>query len=146
MPRLVAIVCLFSLLAFGCAGVKPRPASPPSVLSDQAAKTGIRAGVQSLADFRRARIEAESRNRTPDFAPARKALGDSLAVLRPAGGALGPVELEGAVLALETACVAMDTIIAATANGDARSEAVGWEMLDQSVGAILLTAKPIQGG
>lgn len=145
-PRLVAFVCLVSLLAAGCAGAKPRPASPPPALSEQAVKSGIRDGVQSLADFRRARIEAESQRRTPDFTPARKALGVSLAVLRPAGGALGPVELEGAVLALETACVAMDRIIAATANKDALSEAVGWEMFDQSVGAILLTAKPIQGG
>jgi hypothetical protein len=144
-PRLVAIVCLVSLLAAGCAGAKPRPASPPPVLSEQDAKSAIRAGVQSLADFRRARFEAESQRRPPDFAPARKALEDTLAVLRPSGGALGPVELEGVVLALETARDAMDGIIAATANGDARSEAVGWEMFDQSVGAIILTAKPVQG-
>lgn len=139
--RLVAVACLALSVAAGCAGAKTRPVPPPPVLSPQAAQTAILAGVESLADFRRIRVEANLQHRSPDYAPARKALGDALVVLRPPGAVFGSTGFEGAALALETAGVAMDRIIAATAKADARAEAVGWEMFDQSVGAILLAVR-----
>jgi hypothetical protein len=139
--RLVAAGCLALSIAAGCAGAKSRPVPPPPVLSPHAAQAAILAGVESLADFRRERVVSLSQHRAPAYAPARKALGDALVVLRPSGAVFGSTGFEGAALALETAGVAMDRIIAATSKGDARAEAVGWEMFDQSVGAILLAMR-----
>lgn len=139
--RLVAAGCIALSVAAGCAGARPRPVAPPPVLSPQAAQTAILAGVESLAEFRRERVVSRSQRRSPEYAPARKALADALVVLRPPGPVFGSTGFEGAAIALETAGVAMDRIIAATTNGDARAEAVGWEMFDQSVASILLAVR-----
>lgn len=139
--RTGAALCL--LLAFlaasiaGCAGAKPREAANPAFLSHEAAVDALLVGVDSLAGFRRERVVAESQKRPPDYAPARKALGDALATLRPADTLPSP-GYERAAIALETAQVAMDRIIEATRRGDGRAEEVGWEIFDQSVGDLLL--------
>ena len=127
------------LLALGCAGPRP-PAAPASMQSAKFAQAAaVQAGAQALADFRREHAQATAAKRRPDYKAARNDLALAMKTLQPGEGAFPVPEFSETAVCLETALDAMDRIIAAERKRDARAEAVGWAMFDQSAKALLLT-------
>lgn len=132
------------LVAAGCATSAPPPrpvlvASVPAAVANPAA---VRAGVQAMAEFRREYEVALAGKRAPAYAPSRNDLAAALAALQPARERPPVAGQARSAVCLETLLAAMDRIIAATKAGDARAEAVGWEMFDQAAAELLLTLKP----
>ena len=129
---------LFVLAAIaGCSG-KPRRTVPAPVYSDRASQAAIQAGALALVDCRREHLQARLAGRPADFSAARGQLAAALVHLEPARLDPTKPQYERAAAGLAMSLVALDRIIAAHKTGDAEAEALGWDLFDRAVEALML--------
>lgn len=135
-------VCLGVLaLAAGCASA-PRQTVWAPVFQEDECRAALKAGALAMTECGREQVQARLDNRTPDYAKARERLAGALAVLQPVKQSSTKPQYERAALCFETALAGVDRVIAARKAGDEDMEAVGWEMIDQSSGDLLLALEP----
>jgi len=138
----VILVCLIVLsLAAGCASGPKQTVFAP-VFNPEDCKAAVKAGALAMADCSRERVLAQMESRQADYTKPRESLASALVMLQPKKQSASMPEFEQAALCFETALAGIDRVVLAQKQGDTTSEAVGWEMFDQSAGRLLLALEP----
>ncbi|MCK4376105.1 MAG: hypothetical protein KAX19_12275 [Candidatus Brocadiae bacterium] len=136
-----AAALLAALAAVGCgrrsmtnaqAGIPDR--SPAALTERQQA---VCDSVDAMRAFRREYFNSRLENAAPDYGPARHALADALARLRPGPGRPSDPEFEQATQALELALTAMDEVIPAMWLNDAHRLERGWALFDSATASLV---------
>jgi hypothetical protein len=143
--RMRIFICLVVMaLAAGCATI-PKQTVPFPTYSDSTCQAAIKTGAQAISDCSREHILAQMETRPANYTKARESLASALAALQP--GKVNPArpEFERIAMCFETALTGVDRIIIGQKEADQTAEAIGWKILDQSAGELILVLEPYAG-